>query len=90
MVGLGRGKSLRAATPSTLLVNEHTIVKLGLLAGALAVGSFLILGTTRLVVGFDTAQTVAAPFFAGGFVLAVVVSALSVLAKLGVISVDEG
>jgi len=71
-------------------VNEQTILKLAALAGVFAVGSFLVLGTTRLVLGFETAQTVAAPLFAAGFVLAGAVFVLSVLAQIGAIELENG
>lgn len=71
-------------------MNEGTILRLAALAGVLAVGSFLVLGTTRLVLGFETAQIVAAPLFAGGFVLAALVFVLSVLVKVGAIELEEG
>ncbi len=70
-------------------MNEETILKLAALAGILAVGSFLVLGTTRLVLGFEAAQTLAAPLFAGGFVLATLVFVLSVLAKVGAIDLEQ-
>jgi len=71
-------------------VHEQTLLKLAGLAVVLTVGSFLVLGTTRLVIGFETAQTVAAPLFAGGFVVALVVFALSVLIQIGAIGLEGG
>ncbi len=71
-------------------MHEQTLLKLAGLAVVLTVGSFLVLGTTRLVIGFETAQTVAAPLFAGGFVVALVVFALSVLIQIGAIGLEGG
>lgn len=71
-------------------MHEQTLLKLAGLAVVLTVGSFLVLGTTRLVIGFETAQTVAAPLFAGGFVVALVVFALSVLIRIGAIGLEGG
>ena len=71
-------------------MHEQTLLKLAGLAVVLTVGSFLVLGTTRLVIGFETAKTVAAPLFAGGFVVALVVFALSVLIQIGAIGLEGG
>lgn len=64
---------------------ERTVAKLGAGAVTLAVGSFLVLGTTRLIVGVETARLLSAPLFAGGFLLAGVVFVLSMLVTVGVL-----
>lgn len=58
-----------------------------LLVGAFAVSivAFLVRGFGQLVVGVDTAQMLAAPFFLVGIGLAVVAFVLSVLVWAGVV-----
>lgn len=70
-------------------MKRQTIVRLAGLAVALAIGSFLVLGTTRLLVGVETARLLAAPLFAGGFVVASVVFVLSLLVKFGIVTVED-
>lgn len=58
-----------------------------LLAGTfvVAIVAFLVRGFGQLLVGTQTAQLLAAPFFAVGIVLAVAAFLISVLVTLGVV-----
>jgi hypothetical protein len=65
------------------------LTKLAALAAACAVGGFLVLGVSRLLVGYDIAQVVAAPLFLAGFALAIGLAAVGALWKLGVVEIEE-
>lgn len=55
---------------------------------AVAILAFIVRGFGQLVVGTETAQVLAAPFFAVGILLAVIAFVLSVLVTLGVLGTD--
>ena len=69
-------------------MNQQGFVRLALLAFCLVVLSFVVLGTTRVVVGFRTAQLVAAPVGVTGFALLVYLFARATLAKAGLWAIE--
>lgn len=71
-------------------LRQRTVV--AVMAGALvfAVVGFLVRGFSQLLVTADTAYTLAAPLFLAGGVLAVLAFILSVLVKVGLVSLDAG
>lgn len=60
------------------------------MGGALvfAIGGFLVRGFSQVFVTADTAYTLAAPLFLVGGVLAVIAVVLSVLVKIGLVTLD--
>ena len=71
-------------------LRQRTVV--AVMAGALvfAVVGFLVRGFSQLLVTADTAYTLAAPLFLVGGILAVLALVLSVLVKVGLVSLDAG
>lgn len=70
-------------------MRQNTFVKLSALALGLVLLSFVIMGTTRLVVGVDTARLVSAPTMLTGGALLVFLTLRSVLAVSGVRPLEE-
>lgn len=66
-------------------LNRGFFPKLLIGAFVISIVAFLVRGFGQLVVGAETAQLLAAPFFLVGIVLAVVAFVLSVLATAGII-----
>lgn len=75
--------------PSTLRLTRTAVVKLAAITILLSIASFLVLGITRLFVGVETAQILAAPLFAAGFLLATALFCVGVLSKVGLVTVAE-
>lgn len=71
-------------------LRQRTVVTVMGGALAFAIGGFLVRGFSQLLVTADTAYTLAAPLFLVGGVLAVLAFILSVLVKVGLVSLDTG
>lgn len=70
-------------------MRQTTFVKLSALAVGLVLLSFVIMGTTRLVVDVDTARLVSAPTMLTGGALLVFLTLRSVLAVSGLRPLEE-
>ncbi|GAB3025730.1 hypothetical protein [Natronobiforma cellulositropha] len=70
-------------------MDQQRFVTLALLAFGLVVASFVLLGTTRIVVGYREAQLVSAPVGVVGFSLLVSLSVRATLAKVGLWPIDS-
>lgn len=70
-------------------MRPNTFVKLSLLAFGLIVVSFIIMGTSRLVVEANTARLLSAPTMLAAAALVVFLTLRSVLAVVGVKPLEE-
>ncbi|WP_101294847.1 hypothetical protein [Halegenticoccus soli] len=70
-------------------MDRSQFVRLSLLAFGLVLLSFLVLGTTRIVLPFRVAQLLAAPVVAAAFLLVVFLFVRAVLAATGVLPIEE-
>ena len=70
-------------------MRRHTFVKLSALAVGLVLVSFLLMGTTRLFLGADTARLISAPTMLTGGALLVFLTVRSVLAVSGLRPLEE-
>lgn len=86
MARFGEPQTARSKPPRPVGsgVNRSTATLVGLVALALAAGSFVVLGFSRLVVGHSVAVLLAAPLGLAAFGLAVALFVGFVLAALGV------
>lgn len=71
-------------------MNQQRFVRLALLAVGLAVGSFVVLGTSRLVADYRTAQLLAAPIGLAAFALLVYLFVRATLSAVGLWAIAEG
>lgn len=69
-------------------MDRQGFVRLAMMSFALVVASFVVLGFSRLVVPFRTAQTLAAPIGIAGFVLVSYLFVRATLSALGVWRID--
>lgn len=70
-------------------MDQHDFVRLSLLAFGLVVLSFVVLGFGRIVLPFQTAQTVAAPIGLLGFALVVFLFLRATAAVIGIAPIEE-
>jgi hypothetical protein len=70
-------------------MRENTFVRLSLLAFGLIVLSFILMGTSRLVLADDTARLLSAPTMLAGGGLIVFLTVRSVLAVSGIRPLEE-
>lgn len=70
-------------------MDRHGFVRLALLALSLAVASFVVLGTSRLVVSYRSAQLIAAPIGLLAFSLLIYLFVRATLAAAGVWTITE-
>ena len=71
-------------------MDRDGFVKLALLAFALVITSFFVLGFSRLVLPFRVAQTLAAPIGLLGFALVVFLFVRATLSVVGVWPIEDG
>ena len=71
-------------------MDRQGFVRLALLGIGLAVSSFVVLGVSRLVVDYRTAQLLAAPVGLVAFVLLASLSVRATLSVVGVWPIAEG
>ncbi|WIV66740.1 hypothetical protein [Natrialbaceae archaeon AArc-T1-2] len=69
-------------------MDQQRFVRLALVAFGLVVASFVVLGFSRLVIPFRTAQTLAAPIGIVGFVLVSYLFVRAALSALGVWGIE--
>lgn len=69
-------------------MRRNTFAKLSVLGLGLVLGSFVLMGTTRLVVGADTARLLSAPTMLTGGAILVFLTVRSVLAVSGLRPLD--
>ena len=65
-------------------MNEEQFVRVAIVAIVLVITSFVLLGFTRIVTDFRTAQSIGAPFGIAGFILLGFLFVRSTLAKIGI------
>ncbi|MFP9192117.1 hypothetical protein [Natronosalvus vescus] len=70
-------------------MDQHEFVKLALVAFGLVILSFMILGFSRLVLSFRTAQILAAPVGVIGFGLVVFLFLRATAAKIGLAPIEK-
>ncbi len=70
-------------------MNQRGFVRLALIAFTLVIVSFVILGFSRLVLPFRTAQTLAAPVGIAGFALVVYLFVRATAAAVGLSPIEE-
>lgn len=70
-------------------MNQQQFVQLAILAFALVVASFVVLGTSRLLLSYRTAQLLAAPIGLAGFGLVVYLFLRATGSALGVAPIEE-
>ncbi|WP_255170724.1 hypothetical protein [Natrononativus amylolyticus] len=70
-------------------MNQQQFVQLAILAFCLVIASFVVLGTSRLLFGYRTAQLLAAPVGLLGFGLVVFLFLRATGAALGVAPIEE-
>lgn len=70
-------------------MDQGGFVRLAVAAIALVVLSFVVLGFSRLVLPYRTAQAIAAPVGLPGFALLVYLSARATLSAVGVWKIEE-
>lgn len=71
-------------------MDRHGFVKLSLVAFALVIASFFVLGFSRLVLPFRIAQTLAAPIGFLGFALVVYLFVRATLSVAGLWPIEDG
>lgn len=70
-------------------MNQQRFVRLSLLAVGLAIASFVVLGTSRLVVSYRSAQLLAAPIGLAAFSLLSYLFVRATLSAVGLRTIKE-